>query len=39
MDRYFDYWRSINPVDEDEIKALQESARTLKEVVDTIDFN
>ena len=26
-------------LDEDEIKALQESARTLKEVVDTIDFN
>jgi hypothetical protein len=20
MDRYFDYWRSINPIDEDEIK-------------------
>ena len=26
-------------LDEDEIKALQESARTLKEVVDSIDFN
>ena len=26
-------------LDEDEIKALQESARTLKEVVDTIDFD
>ena len=26
-------------LDEDEIKALQESARTLKEVVDTIDWN
>ena len=26
-------------LDEDEIKALQESAKTLKEVVDTIDFN
>ena len=25
-------------LDEDEIKALQESAKTLKEVIDTIDF-